>query len=212
MIHPPDPKTNPARTILVIMGSTRASRLCPAITAWVTGIARATTAQNYEIIDLSDWNLPMDDEPGIPARGSYTQKHTIAWAEKIAGGDGFVFVTPQYNWGYPAALKNAIDHLYAEWRGKPAVIVTYGGHGGGKCAAQLAPGFGRPENAGSAGDARDHFDRRNDARRCDGPGGGFPGFHTRDRAVPHRVFGPPRPLQINPVHAKITVHVHTQQP
>jgi NAD(P)H-dependent FMN reductase len=46
-------------------------------------------------------------------------------------------VTPQYNWGYPAALKNALDHLHREWRGKPAAIVTYGGHGGGKCATQL---------------------------------------------------------------------------
>jgi NAD(P)H-dependent FMN reductase len=42
-----------------------------------------------------------------------------------------------YNWGYPAPLKNAIDHLYNEWRGKPAAIVSYGGHGGGKCAEQL---------------------------------------------------------------------------
>lgn len=48
-----------------------------------------------------------------------------------------IFVIPQYNWGYPAALKNAIDHLYREWRDKPAVIVTYGGHGGTKCSEQL---------------------------------------------------------------------------
>jgi NAD(P)H-dependent FMN reductase len=48
-----------------------------------------------------------------------------------------VLVTAQYNWGYPAALKNAIDHLYREWRGKPVLLVTYGGHGGDKCAAQL---------------------------------------------------------------------------
>ena len=46
-------------------------------------------------------------------------------------------MTPQYNWGYPAPLKNAIDHLYKEWVGKPAMIVTYGGHGGDKRAAQL---------------------------------------------------------------------------
>ena len=51
--------------------------------------------------------------------------------------DAVVLVTPQYNWGYPAALKNALDHLYREWRGKPAVIVTYGQRGGGKCAKQL---------------------------------------------------------------------------
>jgi NAD(P)H-dependent FMN reductase len=46
-------------------------------------------------------------------------------------------VTPQYNWGYPAPLKNALDHLYKEWSSKPALIVTYGGHGGGRCAEQL---------------------------------------------------------------------------
>ena len=46
-------------------------------------------------------------------------------------------LTPQYNWGYPAALKNAIDHLYREWQGKPVLLITYGGHGGGQCGAQL---------------------------------------------------------------------------
>ena len=43
----------------------------------------------------------------------------------------------QYNWGYPAALKNALDYLYRSWNGKPAMIVSYGSHGGGKGAAQL---------------------------------------------------------------------------
>ena len=43
----------------------------------------------------------------------------------------------QYNWGYPAALKNAVDYLYHSWNGKPAMIVSYGSHGGGKGAAQL---------------------------------------------------------------------------
>ena len=51
--------------------------------------------------------------------------------------DGYFFVTPQYNWGYPASLKNALDHLFNEWTGKPAVIVSYGHRGGGKAAAQL---------------------------------------------------------------------------
>jgi len=119
------------------MGSTRAKRLCPAIARWVAGIAHAGTGLDAELVDLADWPLPMDDEPGIPALGAYSQPHTRAWSAKIAGADAFVFVTPQYNWGYPAPLKNAIDHLHAEWRGKPLVIVSYGGHGGGKCAAQL---------------------------------------------------------------------------
>ncbi len=55
----------------------------------------------------------------------------------VAEATAYIFVTPQYNWGYPAALKNALDHLYREWATKPAMIVSYGFHGGGKCAAQL---------------------------------------------------------------------------
>ncbi|MGH8233050.1 MAG: NADPH-dependent FMN reductase [Rhodanobacteraceae bacterium] len=51
--------------------------------------------------------------------------------------DAVIFVTPQFNWGYPAALKHAIVHLYDEWRDKPAVIVSYGGHSGTKSADQL---------------------------------------------------------------------------
>jgi NAD(P)H-dependent FMN reductase len=91
----------------------------------------------YEVIDLANWPLPMDDEAAIPATGRYAQDHTRAWSDKISGAAAVVFVTPQYNWGYPAVLKNAIDHLYREWHNKPAVIVTYGGHGGTKCSEQL---------------------------------------------------------------------------
>jgi NAD(P)H-dependent FMN reductase len=90
-----------------------------------------------EIVDLDDWRLPFGDEPGIPAMSAYTKDHTRAWSAKIASADGFVIISPQYNWGYPAVLKNALDRLYKEWSGKPLVIVTYGGQGGGKCAEQL---------------------------------------------------------------------------
>jgi NAD(P)H-dependent FMN reductase len=103
----------------------------------VAQIGRECCAASFEIVDLKAWHLPMDDEPCIPATGEYACEHTRAWSRKISEGHGFVFVTPQYNWGYPAPLKNALDHLYKEWAGKPAMIVSYGGHGGGKCAAQL---------------------------------------------------------------------------
>jgi NAD(P)H-dependent FMN reductase len=83
----------------------------------------------------------MFNEPSIPSQihssSAYTQPHTRAWSEEISKYKGFVFVTPQYNWGYPAILKNAIDYLFNEWKGKGALIVSYGGHGGGKAAAQL---------------------------------------------------------------------------
>jgi NAD(P)H-dependent FMN reductase len=126
-----------SKTVLVIMGSVRAGRHCRTISEWVVSVARACSNLKCELIDLADWHLPMSDEPHIPAVGGYIQPHTRAWSNKVASADAIIFVTPQYNWGYPAPLKNAIDHLYKEWNGKPAVIVTYGGHGGNKCAAQL---------------------------------------------------------------------------
>ncbi|WP_308636928.1 NADPH-dependent FMN reductase [Paenibacillus silvisoli] len=125
------------KTILLVMGSIRAGRNCPKITSWVESIGRANSNYEYEMIDLAKWPLPMDDEPGIPALGGYSQPHTQAWSEKIKRASGVIFVTPQFNWGYPAVLKNAIDHLYHEWRDKPVMIVTYGGHGGGRCGKQL---------------------------------------------------------------------------
>ncbi|TXH83869.1 MAG: NADPH-dependent oxidoreductase [Rhizobium sp.] len=123
--------------ILVVIGSVRPNRICPTVAEWVTSIGRRILPAEFEIVDLRDWPLPMDGEPCIPATGDYRTELTKAWSEKIASGDAFVFVSPQYNWGYPAVLKNALDHLYREWSGKPAMIVTYGGHGGNKCAAQL---------------------------------------------------------------------------
>jgi len=122
---------------MVIVGSTRARRICPQIAEWVARVGRETISGVFEIVDLKKWRLPMDDEPDVPARGRYASRHTSAWSRKISEGDAFVFVTPQYNWGYPAPLKNALDHLHREWSGKPAMIASYGARGGGKCAAQL---------------------------------------------------------------------------
>ena len=126
-----------ASPTLVIGGSVRAQRICPQIAEWIARIGREATGGVFEVVDLRQWRLPMDDEPGVPAAGRYAKGHTRAWSRKIDAAAAFVFVTPQYNWGYPAALKNALDHLYKEWAGKPAVIVSYGARGGGLCAGQL---------------------------------------------------------------------------
>jgi NAD(P)H-dependent FMN reductase len=124
--------------ILVIIGSVRARRIGPVIAHWVAAVGRETGLETLEVVDLRDWPLPMDGEPGIPAAGGdYALDHSRAWSRRIDEADAFVFVSPQYNWGYPAALKNALDHLYREWAGKPALIITYGGRGGDRCAAQL---------------------------------------------------------------------------
>jgi NAD(P)H-dependent FMN reductase len=166
MVHTYEQSRHNPPTILVIMGSIRAVRRCPQIADWVIDIAEKSSSLKYELIDLVDWPLPMDDEPAIPETGSYTNSHTLAWSAKVAAADAFVFVTPQYNWGYPAALKNAIDHLYKEWQDKPAVIVTYGGHGGG--------------NLGDH--AWDQTQPRSHRRRPRSPGNGFPGGSRTDSA------------------------------
>lgn len=125
-------------TVQIVVSSVRLGRLCPAIAEWVAQVGRAETDLDFAILDLKDWHLPMDDEPGVPASGDpYKQEHTRAWSEMVAGADAFAIVTPQYNGGIPASLKNAMDHLYKEWAGKPVLIVSYGGHGGAKTAMQL---------------------------------------------------------------------------
>jgi NAD(P)H-dependent FMN reductase len=112
--------------IYVIIRSTRPNRIGRQIAEWVLRNIPLSKVFDAELLDRKDWPLPLNDEPGIPATGVYAHELTRAWSRKIAAADGYIFVTPQYNWGYPAALKNALDHLFKEWNGKPAVIVSYG--------------------------------------------------------------------------------------
>jgi NAD(P)H-dependent FMN reductase len=124
--------------VYVIVGSTRPVRIGRQVADWVHDLVPASATFDVELVDLHAWHLPLSDEPHNPSTGLYVQEHTWAWSRKIAVAAGFVFVTPQYNWGYPASLKNALDHLRKEWHGKPAVIVSYGHQGGGaKSATQL---------------------------------------------------------------------------
>jgi NAD(P)H-dependent FMN reductase len=96
---------------------------------------------SLHFIDLQERNLPFFNESDVPSQvtdhSKYDHAHTRAWSEEVQSYDAFIFVTPQYNWGHPAVLKNAIDYLYHECEGKSAMIVSYGGDGGGKCDAQL---------------------------------------------------------------------------
>ncbi|MFT2816684.1 NADPH-dependent FMN reductase [Leifsonia sp. A12D58] len=119
-----------------MIGSTRPNRICPDIADWFLRTVRPASALSYDLIDLAVVDLPFLDEPQMASTGIYNHEHTRLWSERVLSYDAFVFVFPQYNWAYPAVLKNAIDFLYAEWAGKPAGIVTYGTHGGGKGAAQ----------------------------------------------------------------------------
>lgn len=126
----------------IIIGSTRPRRRGRLVGEWVATQARSYLEgrhqeAEFELIDLADRRLPLLDEPVPPSLGRYQQEHTRDWAEAIARLDGFVFVTPEYNHSVPAALKNAIDFLFAEWNDKAAGFVGYGSTGAARAVEHL---------------------------------------------------------------------------
>jgi NAD(P)H-dependent FMN reductase len=123
--------------IAIVIGSTRPGRVGESVAQWVHGIAQKRTDAHYELVDLKDQNLPLLDEPVPPSRGQYSKPHTKAWAAKVASYDAFIFVTPEYNHSTSAALKNAIDFVYAEWNNKAAGFVGYGSAGGVRAVEHL---------------------------------------------------------------------------
>lgn len=120
----------------ILLGSTRDGRKGPAIAHWVLEQAKKHPQFESELIDLKEENLPFMDEPEHPRFKRYVHQHTKDWSAKIADGDAFILVTPEYNYGMPAPLKNALDFLFAEWAFKPVALVGYGGISGGTRAIQ----------------------------------------------------------------------------
>ncbi|WP_153795871.1 NADPH-dependent FMN reductase [Foetidibacter luteolus] len=121
----------------IILGSTRPGRNGEAVAKWVLDIAQQRNDSTFELVDVSDYNLPLLDEPIPPSMGQYSNEHTKAWAAKIASFDAFVFITPEYNHSTSGALKNAIDYVYAEWNNKSAGFVSYGSAGGARAVEHL---------------------------------------------------------------------------
>lgn len=98
---------------------------------WITDLADSRSDIDAELVDLRDFPLPFFDSPFPPKRALPDDPQVQAWAAKVADADGFILVTPEYNYGYSAVLKNALDTLYYEWNDKPVGIVGYGAVGGG---------------------------------------------------------------------------------
>lgn len=121
----------------LIIGSTRPGRKGEEVAKWVFELAKSRGDADFELVDLVDYRLPLLDEPIPPSMDQYSKPHTKVWAAKIASLDAFVFVTPEYNHGPCAAIKNAIDFLYKEWNNKAAGFVSYGSGNGIRAVEQL---------------------------------------------------------------------------
>jgi NAD(P)H-dependent FMN reductase len=135
------------KKVAVIIGSTRAKRIGPQVSKFVVEtLLAAEPTVTFSLLDIADFNLPVFDETSLPATvptmgGTHEHEHTKVWSKAISAFDGYVVVSPEYNFGTPSAIKNAIDYLYNEWIGKPIVVVTYGIMGGASASDSLEKTF-----------------------------------------------------------------------
>jgi NAD(P)H-dependent FMN reductase len=128
-------------TLKVISSTVRPGRKGPSVAAWINGLANASGIFQSELLDLGVIDLPLMNEPVHPRLKEYEHAHTKAWSAKIEEADAFVFVTAEYDYSYPASLKNALEYLVHEWAYKPAGLVSYsiGAFAGVRAMSNLRP-------------------------------------------------------------------------
>ncbi|TCJ12664.1 NAD(P)H-dependent oxidoreductase [Flaviaesturariibacter flavus] len=124
--------------IVIISGSVRTGRKSHRVALYLKKYIADNKLGNVEILDLYEYQFPLFSE-----RLQYLQNqpdNVLQFAEKIKEADGVIVVTPEYNGGYPAAVKNAVDLLYAEWKRKPVGIstVSAGSFGGSQVGTSLS--------------------------------------------------------------------------
>ncbi|MEC9244221.1 NADPH-dependent FMN reductase [Nitratireductor rhodophyticola] len=111
------------RTV-VIVGSTREGRFGDTVARWFLGRAALNEMVDLDVVDLMEASLP-SRITNLPA------PEVVALKIRLAEADAFIMITPEYNHGYPASLKTALDSARDEWMGKPVAFVSYGGMAGG---------------------------------------------------------------------------------
>ena len=95
----------------VISSTVRPGRKGPIVAAWITDLARKNGNFDVELLDLGEIKLPMMDEPNHPVMRNYQHDHTKWWSAKIDEADAFIFVTAEYDYNYPAPLRNALEYF-----------------------------------------------------------------------------------------------------
>ncbi len=126
--------------ISVIVGSTRQGRFSEKPAQWIFQRLKNRGGVDARLLDLRDFPMPFFDQPvppAVPGRPAYENEVVKKWTAEIARSDGFIFVTPEYNYGPSAVLKNALDWVYPEWNRKAAAFVSYGSAMGARGVQQL---------------------------------------------------------------------------
>ena len=123
--------------VMVLLGSAREGRAADNVLKQLQVELDKHTDITWEVIDPVTLNLPFFNEAASPMAidnygAEYKNPNGKAWADKVESFDGYIMVTPEYNHGYPAIIKNAIDWVGAKrWAGKPVTFVSYGAVSGG---------------------------------------------------------------------------------
>lgn len=123
--------------IALIVSSTRDSRWSDTPAQWMLKQAQARTDMEVELVDLKDFDLPLFNEAASNMWMPSSDARAVAWQEKIATFDGFIFAVAEYNHSISGALKNALDQAYKEWVRKPMTAIAWGGMGGARALEHL---------------------------------------------------------------------------
>ena len=127
-------------TISVIIGSTREGRFSEKPARWILQYLQKREGIEARLLDLREFPMPFFDQPmppAMPGRPPYEHDVVRRWTAAIERSDAFIIVTPEYNYGPSAVLKNAIDWVYPEWNRKAAAFVSYGSAMGARSVQQL---------------------------------------------------------------------------
>ena len=123
----------------IIVGSTRPGRFADKPVAWLVDRLEGREDFELDVLDLRDHPLPLFDSPMSPARTlrDYPNEAVAKLGRRFDAADGYIAVTSEYNHGYPASLKNAMDYVFPEFNKKPITFVGYGNAGGARAIEQL---------------------------------------------------------------------------
>ena len=110
------------KKIAIISSSIRRGRKSHRVALWFRQYLEGNNLAEAEILDLAEYNFPLFEERLKLQEDPLPQ--AVEFAGRIRSADGVIIVTPEYNGGYPASLKNAVDLLTDEWRRKPVAIST----------------------------------------------------------------------------------------